>query len=102
LRQLLAVQRRRALPTKVTQGFQLQVQNRILAPSFQRQATPTPPLFLRILNRWPGLRRFNARMIGMGIRPEHIQTRATLAANDAASVAPSVEVVQRSDDISRV
>jgi 2-polyprenyl-6-methoxyphenol hydroxylase-like FAD-dependent oxidoreductase len=101
LRQLLAVQRRRALPTKVTQGFQLQVQNRVLAPSFQRQATPTPPLFLHVLNRWPGLRRFNARMIGMGVRPEHIRTReAVVATNDAAEA--STANVQQPVDLKRV
>jgi 2-polyprenyl-6-methoxyphenol hydroxylase-like FAD-dependent oxidoreductase len=75
LRQLLRVQRRREFPTRVVQGFQLQVQNRILAPSFQRQVTPTPPVFLRVLNNWPSLRRFNARMIGVGVRPEHIRTQ---------------------------
>jgi len=94
LGQLFAVQRRRSFPTKVTQGFQLQVQNRILAPSFQRQVTPKPPLFLRILNRWPAMRRFNARMIGVGIRPEHVRTREG-AASDASALATKKPGVQR-------
>jgi 2-polyprenyl-6-methoxyphenol hydroxylase-like FAD-dependent oxidoreductase len=75
LRLLNRVQRRREWPTKVTQGFQLQVQNRVLAPSFRRQATPNPPVFLRILNAVAFLRRFNASMIGIGVRPEHIRVR---------------------------
>ncbi len=69
------VQRRREWPTKVTQAFQLQMQNRVLAPSFQRQVTPNPPVFLRILNALAFLRRFNARMIGVGVRPEHIRVK---------------------------
>jgi len=83
LKQLLRVQKRRSFPTKVTQFFQLQVQNRVLAPSFRTQVTPTPPAFLHVLNRVGALRRFNARMIGVGVRPEHIAVK-----EGAPSVAP--------------
>jgi 2-polyprenyl-6-methoxyphenol hydroxylase-like FAD-dependent oxidoreductase len=75
LRELAHVQRRRQWPTRVTQWFQLQVQNRVLAPSFKRQATPTPPFFLRVLNASAWLRQFPARFIGLGVRPEHVKTR---------------------------
>ena len=74
LRRLNEVQRRREWPTKVTQFFQLQVQSQILAPNFHRQTTPTPPLFLRVLNAWPWLRRLPARVVGIGVRPEHVRT----------------------------
>jgi 2-polyprenyl-6-methoxyphenol hydroxylase-like FAD-dependent oxidoreductase len=73
-RQLRRVQKRRTWPTWATQWFQLQVQNRVLAPSFKRQATPTPPFALRLLNAVPWLRRFPARVVGLGVRPEHVQT----------------------------
>jgi len=75
LSQLLRVQKRRTFPTKATQFFQLQVQNRVLAPSFRNQVTPTPPRFLHILNRVSALRYFTARMIGVGVRPEHIAVK---------------------------
>ena len=75
LKQLLRVQKRRSFPTKATQFFQLQVQDRVLAPSFRTQVTPTPPAFLHVLNRIAALRRFNARMIGVGVRPEHIAVK---------------------------
>ena len=75
LKQLLRVQKRRNFPTKATQFFQLQAQNRVLAPSFRTQVTPTPPAFLHVLNRVAALRRFIARMIGVGVRPEHIAVK---------------------------
>jgi 2-polyprenyl-6-methoxyphenol hydroxylase-like FAD-dependent oxidoreductase len=75
LNQLLRVQKRRTFPTKATQFFQLQVQNRVLAPSFRNQVTPAPPLFLHVLNRVSALRYFTARMIGVGVRPEHIAVK---------------------------
>jgi 2-polyprenyl-6-methoxyphenol hydroxylase-like FAD-dependent oxidoreductase len=73
------VQKRRQWPTKVTQAFQLQVQARVNVPSFQRQATPTPPFFLRLLNTVPWLRRIPARLVGLGVRPEHVRTGEHIA-----------------------
>jgi hypothetical protein len=32
------------------------------------------PLPFRLLRRFPYLRRFPARFIGMGVRPEHVRT----------------------------
>jgi hypothetical protein len=34
-----------------------------------------PPLAMRLIDRLPPLRRIPARLIGMGVRPEHIATR---------------------------
>jgi 2-polyprenyl-6-methoxyphenol hydroxylase-like FAD-dependent oxidoreductase len=73
-RLLQRVQKRRTWPTQATQWFQIQVQNRVLAPSFQRQATPRPPFALRLLNAIPWLRRIPARVVGLGLRPEHVRT----------------------------
>jgi 2-polyprenyl-6-methoxyphenol hydroxylase-like FAD-dependent oxidoreductase len=73
LRALEAVQRRRHFPTRVTQRFQVLVQTRIL----QRVLEGAPirlPLAARLLGRFPLLRRIPARMIGMGIRPEHVRS----------------------------
>jgi hypothetical protein len=32
------------------------------------------PMLLRLLQRWPVLRRLPARIVGLGFRPEHVQT----------------------------
>jgi 2-polyprenyl-6-methoxyphenol hydroxylase-like FAD-dependent oxidoreductase len=71
---LRAVQRRRELPTRITQRFQVFVQNRIIGRVLSTQAASfSPPLPLRLLRKWPFLRRIPARLIGMGVRPEHVK-----------------------------
>jgi 2-polyprenyl-6-methoxyphenol hydroxylase-like FAD-dependent oxidoreductase len=80
---LEAVQRRRMFPTRVTQRLQLTMQNRIIAPLLRATEDPTPPMALRIMAAVPLFRQIPARVIGLGVRPEHVQTpevRATLAA----------------------
>ena len=71
--QLQRVQRRREFPTKITQWMQVQIQNRVLAPTLQTQVTPSAPFALRLLNRWRWLRRWPARFVGIGVRPEHVK-----------------------------
>jgi 2-polyprenyl-6-methoxyphenol hydroxylase-like FAD-dependent oxidoreductase len=71
--ELRAVQRRRELPTRITQAAQLFVQDRVIAPTLAG-ATPRAPLPLRWLDAWPLLRRIPARAIGLGVRPEHVRT----------------------------
>jgi 2-polyprenyl-6-methoxyphenol hydroxylase-like FAD-dependent oxidoreductase len=79
LHDLNLVQRRREWPMKVTQGFQLVVQNRVLARHLQSRTIPRPPFVLRLLDRWKWLRQFPARFLGVGVRPEHIHTPDCLA-----------------------
>src|SRR5262249_16666572 len=72
------VQRRRLLPTLVIQWFQVQIQNRILSRAIAGRGPVRPPWIMRQFRRFPFLRRIPARMIGMGVRPEHIHTRDVL------------------------
>jgi 2-polyprenyl-6-methoxyphenol hydroxylase-like FAD-dependent oxidoreductase len=72
LSDLKKVQRRREFPTKVIQGFQVLVQNRVLSPTLRSSRTPKAPLLLKLLNAWPWARQFPGRFIGLGIRPEHV------------------------------
>jgi 2-polyprenyl-6-methoxyphenol hydroxylase-like FAD-dependent oxidoreductase len=72
-----AVQRRREFPTKATQALQVFVQNRIISPLLGRSRTVAPPLPLRLLNAIPYLRRIPARLLGLGIRPEHVRIPAS-------------------------
>jgi 2-polyprenyl-6-methoxyphenol hydroxylase-like FAD-dependent oxidoreductase len=72
LHQLAAVQRRRELPTRVIQAVQTQIQNRVLAPVLQ-SGRGGPPDLLPLLGRIPFLRRIPPRIMGMGIRTEHVR-----------------------------
>jgi len=69
-----AVQRRRTLPMRTIQWLQVQIQNRILSPVLMSKERPTPPLALKLLQRLPLLRRLPARLVGIGIRSEHVRT----------------------------
>ncbi len=69
-----AVQRRRTMPMRIIQQVQVVVQNRLLAPALSSAQRPTPPFLIKLMNWFPVLRRIPARLIGLGIRPEHIRT----------------------------
>jgi 2-polyprenyl-6-methoxyphenol hydroxylase-like FAD-dependent oxidoreductase len=69
---LAAVQARREPPTRTTQGVQVFMQERVLSPLLGREEAARPPLFFRLLQLFPPLRRIPARFIGLGARPEHV------------------------------
>jgi 2-polyprenyl-6-methoxyphenol hydroxylase-like FAD-dependent oxidoreductase len=71
---LQAVQKRRRLPTELTQALQVFIQNRVVTNVLTMTRQPKLPFVARMLNRFPMLRRIPARLIGMGFRPEHVQT----------------------------
>jgi len=73
---LRKVQKRREWPVRVTQQLQLMIQKRLIARALQSDASFAPPLFIRMLEMFPALRRIPARLIGLGIRPEHVKTIA--------------------------
>ena len=68
------VQERRLLPTRVTQRLQILMQNRVVTRALDDTKAFSPPLFVKLLARVPPLRRIPARLLGMGIRPEHVET----------------------------
>jgi 2-polyprenyl-6-methoxyphenol hydroxylase-like FAD-dependent oxidoreductase len=71
---LAAVQKRRMWPVKATQAIQVFLQNRLIAPTLASARPLTAPLPLRILDRFPLLRRLPARVMGLGVQPEHVRT----------------------------
>jgi 2-polyprenyl-6-methoxyphenol hydroxylase-like FAD-dependent oxidoreductase len=78
--ELRRVQRRRALTTRVVQRFQVLIQNRVVAPILNSRArTLTVPFALRLFVRFPWLRRIPARIVGIGLRPEHVDAAALSA-----------------------
>jgi len=75
--QLRRIQKRRALPTRVTQWLQVAVQRRIIARVLVETGPLKPPLAVRLLAKVPFLRRIPARIVGLGIRPEHVTPELT-------------------------
>jgi 2-polyprenyl-6-methoxyphenol hydroxylase-like FAD-dependent oxidoreductase len=69
------VRRRRLFPVKVTQALQVAIQNRVLEPVISGgDRAVSAPLPIKLLDAIPWLRRFPARIIGMGVRPEHVRS----------------------------
>ena len=71
---LRRVQARREWPTRVIQRIQIAAQDRIIGPVLAGASRPKPPAAVKLLNWFPTLRRIPARLIGIGVRPEHIHT----------------------------
>jgi 2-polyprenyl-6-methoxyphenol hydroxylase-like FAD-dependent oxidoreductase len=76
---LAAVQSRREWPVRMTQGMQVLIQNRVLSPVLFGGNQPVKaPWLLNLFNWLPFLRRFPARIVGMGFRPEHVRIPAAV------------------------
>jgi 2-polyprenyl-6-methoxyphenol hydroxylase-like FAD-dependent oxidoreductase len=71
---LAAVERRRTLPTRLTQGLQVIVQERVIDRVLDSDKPIAAPWPLRLFNAIPLLARIPARIVGMGFRPEHVRT----------------------------
>jgi len=69
---LRRIQRRREWPARATQRLQILAQDRIISRVLQTRAPLAVPLGFRLLARHAWLRRLPGRLIGMGLRPEHI------------------------------
>lgn len=86
-RDLEAVQRRRMLPTRITQAAQVLVHDRVLTPMLAEAGRAggaiRPPLPVRLLARCSMLRVIPARLVGIGIRPERVDrpTKAIVRAS---------------------
>jgi 2-polyprenyl-6-methoxyphenol hydroxylase-like FAD-dependent oxidoreductase len=81
---LARVQRRRMFPTRMTQRMQVTIQNRVIRRALAGRRAMKPGFLLRLLRWFPVLRRIPARLIGMGLRPEHIRTGEALAPHDTS------------------
>ncbi|HEX8526509.1 FAD-dependent oxidoreductase [Allosphingosinicella sp.] len=93
---LRKVEKRRLSAVRLTQAAQKAVQQRIIAPLLAMGDAPVrPPLAIRLLDRFPRLRRIPGRMIGFGYRPEHVRSpvgpRHSRESGNPATVPPSRE-----------
>jgi len=77
---LAAVQRRREFPTRMTQRMQLLIQKRVLGRVLAGQKHVSLPWLLKLLIKFPILRRIPAYVVGIGFRPEHVHTADATAA----------------------
>jgi 2-polyprenyl-6-methoxyphenol hydroxylase-like FAD-dependent oxidoreductase len=78
---LRAIQARRSFPVRFTQRLQLIMQNQIVRRALSATERPKPPLLLKLFDLVPLLQRIPARVLGVGVRPEHIHTPDILAAS---------------------
>ncbi len=75
--ELRKVEARREWPARVTQRIQIFVQNRVISPVLAGTQRPQPPFVVKLAQWFPVLQRLAARVIGIGVRPEHIHTSET-------------------------
>jgi 2-polyprenyl-6-methoxyphenol hydroxylase-like FAD-dependent oxidoreductase len=71
---LRAIQARREGAVKLTQGGQLTIQNQLIGRVLASRQRPKAPAMLKLFNLLPILRRIPARLVGLGVRPEHVRT----------------------------
>jgi 2-polyprenyl-6-methoxyphenol hydroxylase-like FAD-dependent oxidoreductase len=74
--QLRKVQRRREWPTRMMQAVQIFIQKRIISNVLAMHTQPRAPYVVKLVDQYPWLRRLPAWLIGMGFRPEHVQSPA--------------------------
>ena len=74
-RLLSLVEKRRLWPTRVIQAGQKAAQDRVIGRLLAaRQAFRTAPAIIRMLDRFPLLRRIPGRIIGLGVRRERVRS----------------------------
>ena len=75
--ELDAVRRRREFPVRMTQRMQVVVQNNIVNAALKPGNQPLKaPFVMRLVTAVPWLQGITARFLGLGVRPEHVQSRS--------------------------
>ncbi len=73
--ELDAVRRRREFPVRMTQRMQVVAQNTIVSAALKPGNQPLKvPLVMRLVTAVPWLQGVTARFVGVGVRPEHVQS----------------------------
>ncbi len=73
--ELDAVRRRREFPVRVTQRMQVIAQNNIISAALRPGDQPMP-FALRLITALPVLQGLTARLVAVGVRPEHVHSPA--------------------------
>ncbi len=82
---LASVQQRREFPTVVTQQIQV-FAHKGIAQIFKNPGPARAPWQLKLVVQIPGIQRLIGRTIGMGVRPEHVETSTKHPACNAPSL----------------
>lgn len=72
--ELDAVRRRREFPVRVTQRMQVVAQNNLITAALSGEQSA--PFALRVITAIPWLQGLTARLVGIGVRPEHVHSPA--------------------------
>ena len=72
---LASVQRRRELPTRVTQNIQV-LAHKGLSHAFKNSGPATAPWQLKLIVNVPGIQHLTGRMVGLGVRPEQVTAKS--------------------------
>ena len=70
---LAAIQKRRSKPAIVTQRMQVFLHKFIMTSTLEQKGRTNVPLALRLSAKFPLLNRIPARLVGIGLKPEHIE-----------------------------
>lgn len=73
IKELASVQQRRSFPVKVIQRIQIIIQKRVIYGVLTSEKPLTIPKFIRFIQGLKITQRFIGKIIGLGIRPEHIK-----------------------------
>ena len=80
--ELDAVRQRREFPVRMTQRMQVVAQNNIVSAALKPGNQPLKvPLVMRLITAVPWLQGITARFVGLGVRPEHVQSPAAAIAH---------------------
>ncbi len=74
------VRKRREFPTRMTQRMQVAVQDNLLSKALGSKQPFRPPALIRVIDAAPWLQGVTARLIGIGVRPEHVRSPVAAAA----------------------
>lgn len=74
---LVKVQKRREGPVKLMQALQKAIHKRVLSNVLNSTQPLRLPRIVKLLDKYRWLRRFPARIIAMGFKPEHVQKPGT-------------------------
>jgi len=86
------VQRRRELPTRVTQFVQVHALGGLYPKSIEDDTSKHPPLAFQLFRLLPPLRHLTGYFIGVGMRPEHIRPDAASTPRSHAAVLSAARV----------
>lgn len=86
--ELDAVRRRREFPVRMTQRMQVVAQNNVISLALKPGGQPLKaPLLARVIDAIPWLQGITARLVAVGVRPEHVHSPASAGGSHLTGVA---------------